>query len=581
MVYVVAALLILGPLLLPGYVLALDMVFTPELRPPVAGSSYLLQALLYGLDRLLPADLVQKLLLLVIFMLAGVGMHRLWLWLAAAGADASVGAETGAGKRPGSWPVLAPYFAGLLYVLNPFTYDRFVTGQYAVLFGYALLPWLVRAVLVMAWRPGWRTALLAAAWASAVGVVSIHSLGMAAVIAGLALVVRLWQLRRPGSEPADLAGLTGPVGWWQRAWPLLRAGLLAVAVWLLASAYWLVPALTGRGSQVAAVGSFTGADRLAFATTGEATWQRLANVLSLQGFWAERRGLFILPQDTVPGWLWYLAVLVLWLLVAAGVVALWRRRQRAWLAIFGGCVLLGAGLAAGIGGGWLAEWLPFFAGYREPQKFAGLVALGFCVLAAYGAGSLVRRAGRLIRRRAGADGGAAEGVAGGLLLVLPVVLAASMPWAAAGQLQAAAYPDGWYRVNQRLETEAGRFRVLALPWHLYLHSNMAGRVVANPAPRFFDNSGKPVVGSDDPEYEGAALSRPTALTRQLDGLLRNATAGPPPDFSRQLARLDIKYVILTKDADYEDYDWLGRTPGLRQVFDDPTISLYQNTAFGR
>ncbi len=154
-VYGAVVLLVLGPLLLPGYVLTLDMVFTPVLRmPDQVSSSYLFRALLHLLDIVLPADLVQKVMLFAILLLTGLGMHRLMESLPAR-------------KPADAVPPLALYFAGLLYTINPFTYDRLLAGQYNVLFGYALLPWFVRALLKFVARPGRKNALVVAGWAVA------------------------------------------------------------------------------------------------------------------------------------------------------------------------------------------------------------------------------------------------------------------------------------------------------------------------------------------------------------------------------------------------------------------------------
>lgn len=61
--YVLTTLLVLGPLLQPGYISALDMSFTPRL-PMLASvdSTYPLWALLHVINMALPSQLIQKLL---------------------------------------------------------------------------------------------------------------------------------------------------------------------------------------------------------------------------------------------------------------------------------------------------------------------------------------------------------------------------------------------------------------------------------------------------------------------------------------------------------------------------------------
>src|SRR5215472_16045655 len=108
-------LLALGPGLGPGYLLSYDMVFVP--RPSISAATFGLGGTLPRavpsdlvatlLARLLPADVVQKLLLLSIFALA------------CAGAAALLAGE--------HW--LARLAAGVFYAWNPFVAERLILGQ--------------------------------------------------------------------------------------------------------------------------------------------------------------------------------------------------------------------------------------------------------------------------------------------------------------------------------------------------------------------------------------------------------------------------------------------------------------------
>jgi hypothetical protein len=124
--YALLSLSILGPLLQPGYILTLDMVFTPhfdsssfvfgldEWWPSASAPFFILME--FG-SKIVPAWLIQKAILFLVFFLAGLGAHRLFPY-------------RGAGA----------YFAGLLYMINPFTYARFLAGQWGMLTAYAMFP---------------------------------------------------------------------------------------------------------------------------------------------------------------------------------------------------------------------------------------------------------------------------------------------------------------------------------------------------------------------------------------------------------------------------------------------------------
>lgn len=131
------SLLVLGPALGPGTVLAYDLAWSPDAR---------LTPFSLGTDtpapRAVPSDaagvllgwvvggaVAQKLVLLGLLVLAGLGAAALLRhWRPAAGALA------------GSVAVVAA-------IWNSFVAERLVLGQWTVLLGYAALPWAVRAAL--------------------------------------------------------------------------------------------------------------------------------------------------------------------------------------------------------------------------------------------------------------------------------------------------------------------------------------------------------------------------------------------------------------------------------------------------
>src|SRR5947209_14083410 len=132
-------LLALGPGLRRGFLLSYDMVFVPRipfgaalpgLAPPRAVPSDLVIAVV---SRILPGDIVQKLVLLAIFVLGCAGVAALL-------------------DRE---PILARLAGGVFYAWNPYVGERLIIGQWALLLGYASLPWVLQAVIRPAEAP-WR-----------------------------------------------------------------------------------------------------------------------------------------------------------------------------------------------------------------------------------------------------------------------------------------------------------------------------------------------------------------------------------------------------------------------------------------
>ena len=132
----VLGLLALGPGLRRGFLLSYDMVFVP--REPFTSAMFGLAGgapravpsdfAVAVASRLLPADIVQKLVLLLIFVLA------------CSGAAALLDRE----------PALARLAAAVFYGWNPYVAERLIIGQWALLVGYAGLPWVLRAGLALA-----------------------------------------------------------------------------------------------------------------------------------------------------------------------------------------------------------------------------------------------------------------------------------------------------------------------------------------------------------------------------------------------------------------------------------------------
>ena len=141
-------LLALGPGLGRGFLLSYDMVAVP--RQPFTAAMFgwggalpravPSDAVAAAAARVLPADIVQKLFLLAIFVLAAAGLATLL-----------------AGQH---W--LARLAGAVCYAWNPYVAERLIIGQWALLLGYAGLPWVLAAVTRPAatwWRWAGRLAL--------------------------------------------------------------------------------------------------------------------------------------------------------------------------------------------------------------------------------------------------------------------------------------------------------------------------------------------------------------------------------------------------------------------------------------
>jgi len=504
-------LLAIGPALAPGYILSYDMVFLPH--PPISAATIGLtggppravpsDAVIAVLSAAVPANLVQKVILVAIFTASCAG---------AASLLASCTARAG---RPA--PLLARLAAGAFYAWNPFVAERLILGQWALLLGYAGLPWVVRAVSAGD-RPVRLGRLAAAAIPAAVG-------GFAAVgICALAAV------------PVAVAGGPG------RA----RRLALVLAVLGVASLPWLIPALV-----VGVHTDPTGAN--AFAARPDTPFGRAGSLLMLGGAWNEQ----VVPRGYggAGSAAWLLIVLV----AVAGYARLTRRS--------GACPGLGsAGLAgfaiAAIGitapsrhvlAHLIAAW-PGFAVLRDGQQFVAPLALaeaiGIGLVTAWITtgldGSTTRdsppadhpaddgpgpiRPSPPRAPRPSPPGPAARRAALALAVMAglaPVLLLPGLAWGAAGRLHAVTYPAAWLRARQVIDGDPQPGSVALLPWAAYRRFSWNdGAAVLDPwtkllrRPVIWNDAlrvGDETVAAEDPAARrlGTFISAPGPLTAAL------------------------------------------------------------------
>jgi hypothetical protein len=530
------ALLALGPLLGRGYVLTYDMVFLPRMElvrgllgldtaVPRAVPAELLVALA---SRLVPADVVQKLLLAAVMVAAAAGAARLV-------------PTRGTAARAA---------AAALYAWNPFVYERLVMGHWGLLGSYAALPWVAAAAVDL--RGGARgdadggpaTRERRRALRRLVAALAVAAFGSPAggvIAAGVALCVAAappWPAR-PGAA-------------------LRRAGLVAAAA-LVVNAPWLVPSLLRPGGV-----PVRPAGAAAFASRPDGPLGTVGSLVGLGGIW---NALAVPPG--LGSWPWLAGFAVVLAVAAAGVPPLLRRLEPGAAA--------GLLLAAGVG-------LVVAAAYAVP----GLRALVDLAVARLPGGGLVRDAQKFVaplavveavafglgveRLLAASWGGPQERatrwrrLAAVGLVAAPVLLLPALAWGAAGRLAAVRYPAAFAEARAAMAADPVPGAVLVLPWHLYMaHPWNGDRVLLDPAQRWFTRR---AVGNDDLELPGTTVPGEDPYSARLGPLVRRtAPLGPA------LPAAGVRYVLLFKAGDWPAYR--ARLAGLAPVVDRPELALYR------
>lgn len=462
----VLALLAVGPLFKPGYLLLRDAVSTPR--------SYLSDTAL-GLTsapRATPQDFAVALASHVID--GGVVVKALLLlgiWLAGWGASELVATVLPCAGGPGEFVAIT------LAIWNPYVAERLLQGHWSLLVGYGCLPWVSTAVLRLRMLSGSFFAL--AFWIALAGLTPTGLL--------LAATVGLVCVGAPG---------TG------RSRRLCAAVTLGAAV--VAALPWLTAAVLG-----ASLTSHTAANTLgasAFAPRAEPGLGTLASLASLGGIWngeavpISRTTLFAVSS-----------AVVLLGVVAAGLPTVARRPAAVPLLVLAAvAVLAPAALATGPGLHVLravVDAVPGLGVLRDGQKW---VALALPAYTLAGAGAVVTL------RRWLWPAVVAPVCCFALIFALP-----DLAWGAWGQVSPVHYPHGWAAVAAAINRQPGTVAVLpAGTMRLYPWAGAAPVLV--PWPRWVRAD---VLSTGDLVISGTVIPGEGNHARTVQDLL---LAGPPP-----------------------------------------------------
>jgi len=509
-------LLALGPGLGRGFLLSYDMVAVP--RQPFTAAMFgwggalpravPSDAVAAAAARVLPADIVQKLFLLAIFVLAAAGLATLL-------ADQH-------------W--LARLAGAVCYAWNPYVAERLIIGQWALLLGYAGLPWVLAAVTRPAatwWR--WAGRLALALLPAAVG--GFSAMCISALVA----------------LPAAAAA-AGQHGALRR----LRSAGLALLVLTVLSLPWLVPALS-RPVHTSPAGV------AAFAARADTPFGALGSLLMLGGAWN--------AQAVPAGYGGALATP--WLLFALAALAAYLILGRArWPGL---TIAAAAGLAiactalTGPGRAVLQDLIgawPGFAVVRDGQQFVAPLTLAEAAGAGLGVAWLLR----LRRPAAVAD---LRYLLAVVAVLAPVLLLPGLAWGAAGRLRPVQYPADWLAARQLIDADQAPGSALLLPWAAYRRFGWNhGEAVLDPWPRLLQ---RPVIFNDGVQVGSTRIPPEDAQARILNALI---TSGAP--LSARLRRAGVRFVIV--DAGFGGragrYPFLNRLPGARVLLAGPGLAVY-------
>lgn len=577
---------ILWQMLMPGYVLTLDMVFGPKFiltfDPERIWNDLPLNLALSCLYLVFPGWVVQKLVLFALFFCIGFLAYKYFP----------------AGKR-----YYANWWAGIFYTINPFVYERFLAGHWTHLFAYAFLPPLLNSIFRLFKERGARNWLVTLAWLQAILIFSLHLGVMAAILFFLYGVVylilqidkkqlfyRIINLCRSRLELKDAIESEN------------RKKIFWVLLFIILNAYWLVPFFIFHSSS--AIGRFGPEQWQAFAP-GFRSVPIFLNILSLYGFWGEKfnwSGYFLWPQDH----------LIFWAISGIGLLSLViygfyrslasRRQAKIWFFLLSG--IAAAVFASGAAptlfqsfNHWMFKNAPLWSGFRDSQKWSAVLVIAYAYFGAMGASQVVKlnmqKLNRLseiikhqlpktgtsikklqitLRLRSGQANYKLQIV---LIFLLPLLYTYTMIGGFARQIHPVWYPASWQEADRIMGEDPDRGKILFLPWHMYFSLDFNQKLItSNPASVYFNRE---VVKGKNMEIGGIFSAGQGVFQTKIEKIVLHSDRSDNKEVISELSKQGIAYVLYIDDLSGIDpikYQFLS-SPDLQKVYSGQGLTLYK------
>ena len=508
--------LILWNMLLPGYIFSLDMIPPRQLDAEnyiynvysSTNSNTPFYIILSLINTIIPFWLIQKILLFLALFLSFTTMYAL------------IPTKSHIPK----------YFGAFLYALNPFVYVRFLAGHINLLLAYSITPLAVLMIFQFAEQPNRKNTIMTALMIALVGILNLHNLFLTLLLFFAILAVRL---KKKHIVPA----------------------LKIIFLLLLLNIYWLAP--QSGGSSIDVIGTD---DVSVFQSRAILNYNTIFTVASMHGFW---RAGYDYSKNHITHW--QILFIIIIFLSIHGYLHAKDRYRHAFAFVWMISVILATGVTTEYYREiymFLYENLFFFKGFREPQKFIGLVVLTYAYLGSLGIDRIIKTKMRFVN------------IILIVLLLVPFIYSYKMFFGFGGHYASQDYPTDYYEIDAYLTNDTDDFNVLILPWHMYMDfgwNKNRDRRLAAPMHVFI---GKNVITGDNMEAGSIYTSSKNPRSKYIESILKQKNM---TDLGTKLIPLNVKYIILLKEVDYRNYLFVGNQSDMALVKNTSNLLLFKNT----
>ena len=345
--------------------------------------------------------------------------------------------------------------------------------------------------------------------------------------------------------------------------------VLLMGMTLLPNLNWLIGGFWGNWSVVTdTLATFNQANIEGFLSHALAPFNLELTSLMLYGFWGERAGHLVFPEDVNPLW-WVFSVILFVVSIGWYRFSYKNNKKLIWFLII--VWLLSWIFATGISSSrfwalnqWIFDNIPYYIGLREPQKWVGLLLfvratgtlLAFskllCLL------DELRWSKREMQKKI---------VPLGVLVLILIANTPALIWGFYGQLVLSDYPTDYQTYKQTtLSWDLKKGKILILPRHSYLACpRTQRRIIFNPLKAYLGNHSQ-IVSSDNIEVANLYTNSTSLQSKNIEAFLQKKDLALISGFST--------IIMMEHCADHQNYDFLKNLTGLQKDYSGWDFSTY-------
>lgn len=447
-------------------------------------------------------------------------------------------------------------FAGILYMINPFTFVRFLAGHTLLLISYAFFPLFLKSLIDFSESIGKinRNNKIIIKDICKVSILATFCISTSHYLPLIIAIIFSFSIFFIFGKKQNNLKITAIINY-----------ILVLLIFLALNFYWIIP-IAGETSPLHKIEQFSELDLELFSSKPSLDFNIIFNVISLHGFW---RGGYDYAKYHLK--FWPLIFILILFFSIHGFLIYKNRIKFAFLII----VIASSLFSIGIGFKPIENLIKFsysnfsfLMGLREPHKLLVILCLFYSYFGGVGVSDVIssiklRKKFHIVKILLIA-----------LILIFPIIYSYTMLFGFNKSLIPTNYPEDWYEVNNLLNRDEDDFQVLFFPWHLYMDFKWIknyDKRINNPARVFFN---KPIISAENIETGGIGpqTNNPTLLF--IEFLL--SRKDNIKNFGKLVALANVKYILLTKEADWQEYLWLKNQEDLEIIKETENFIIFKN-----